>query len=103
MTSAPDEMVVEVNETDSAPEKLKDETEIVTELKEDVPSVDKFVRAGKVVFLSRMSGNNVTNLLNTDIFLNNIARDSVSNINNSRLISFVSLVCFSFDNCQLTF
>lgn len=39
------EEVVETNETEG-PTKLKDDVEVITELKEDIPSVDKFVRAG---------------------------------------------------------
>lgn len=41
-----DEEITDTNETE-APTKLKDDVDVITELKDDIPSVDKFVRAGE--------------------------------------------------------
>lgn len=41
-----EEEVAATNETEGTG-KLKDDVELITELKEDIPTVDKFVRAGR--------------------------------------------------------
>lgn len=40
-----EEEITDTNETEG-PTKLKDDVDVITELKDDIPSVDKFVRAG---------------------------------------------------------
>lgn len=40
------EEITDTNETEG-PKKLKEDVDVITELKDDIPSVDKFVRAGR--------------------------------------------------------
>lgn len=43
-----DEETIHINGTESTT-KLKEDVDVITELKDDIPSVDKFVRAGKAI------------------------------------------------------